>query len=478
MSKQKETLLCWHSERAGTDVLDNAIKALKNRRIEIDYVLYIIQSGRKYDIPPLIGQAEIETIEVELDDPTHHAKIYNQVSEHVLPRLRNSDTGLHVNISPGTPAMHSIWLILHAGGRFPKDTKIWSSQVNRKTKRPRIDPVEFSINTYLAEIHQYERTNPDIAVYETEARSEKRRSALEQLQRYAKVADAPLLVLGERGTGKTRLVESIVESLKGNKKVVPVTCGGLDSELADSLLFGHKKGAFTGATEDRSGLLAKANKGILFLDEIQDLPKSAQRNLVRLFQGHRRHYRPVGGDEEITSDLELVCASNLPVSELRERLDADFFDRISHLTVTIPPLRECRDDIKEDWQRVWREIRQQEGPSEKAPWTPDLENTLRQDPLPGNLRDLQRLALLCIAWWDDSRPDNGLEAALREWQQSDANNDLKNAGLGEGSRKARIRYFQARLAQWAKGQYGTWKSAAAALECDEKTLREDAGRTQ
>lgn len=100
---------------------------------------------------------------------------------------------------------------------------------------------------------------------------------------YARVIGAPLLILGERGTGKTRLVETIVATLKGRKKVVTVPCGGLDSALAESLLFGHRKGAFTGAAADRPGLLAEAGGGILFLDEVQDLPKPAQRKLVRVF---------------------------------------------------------------------------------------------------------------------------------------------------------------------------------------------------
>ena len=94
----------------------------------------------------------------------------------------------------------------------------------------------------------------------------------------------PLLVLGERGTGKTRIVATLVPELKrrpGN--VVTLACGGLDSSLADSMLIGHRKGAFTGAVGDRPGLLAEADDGILFLDEVQDLPKAAQRKLVRVF---------------------------------------------------------------------------------------------------------------------------------------------------------------------------------------------------
>lgn len=468
------TLLCWHAERAGVEVLEHAVRALRNRRIEIERVLYLVQAGRGRSLPKQIERAAIDIIEIPLSDPTQHATIYEQVRELVLPRLRDFRGQLHVNVSPGTPAMHSVWLLLHAGGAFPEGTRLWSSQLSRETKRTRIDPVDFSLTTYLAEIHRHARIDPDLAIYEPEARSFARRTAFEHLKRYAGVFGAPLLILGERGTGKTRLIETFVTTLKGREKVVTLPCGGLDSTLAESLLFGHRKGSFTGAAIDRPGLLAEANGGVLFLDEVQDLPKAAQRKLVRVFQDRRRRYRPVGSDREESVDVELVCASNLPVAELRDRLDADLFDRLSHLAVIVPPLRECREDVEEDWGRVWRELRQREDLQADAPWSRELEQTLRHHALPGNLRDLQRLAVLCMAWWSSSDPNAGIRAALGEWQRFTSTPKPESTGFGTGSRTERIRSFRTRLAMWAKEQHGTWGAAAKALRCDEKTLREDA----
>jgi transcriptional regulator with AAA-type ATPase domain len=475
MDRRTGTLLCWHAERAGIEVLDRAIKALQNRRIDIDRVLYLVQAQRKPDVPAMVGQAKVELIDIPLDDPTQHAAIYEQMRDGVLPRLRNLREGLHINVSPGTPAMHSVWLMLHAGGALPEGTQLWSSQVSRETSRVRIDPVDFSITTYLAEIQRVARLQPQQAVYETQARSPARRMALEQLSRYARVVGAPLLILGERGTGKTRLVETFIATLKGRKHVVTVPCGGLDSALAESLLFGHRKGAFTGAAGDRPGLVKEANGGILFLDEVQDLPKPVQRKLVRVFQDRQRRYRPLGSDREESADVELVCASNLPQTVLRDRLDADLFDRISHLSVTVPPLRECREDCKDDWNRVWRELRQQEDFPADAPWTPEIEDAIQHSPLMGNLRDLQRLAALCMAWW--SPPDQRVcvRTALDEWLRLTSTQDSEMGEFGKGSRTERIRWFRDRLARWAKEHYGTWAAAANALSCDEKTLRLDSG---
>lgn len=474
MTRKHGTLLCWHAERAGLEVLEHALRALRNRRVDVGHVLYLVQSGRPRAIPKRVENAAVETIEMAIEDPTHHIAIYQEVRSRVLPRLRGLVGDLHVNVSPGTPAMHSVWLILHAGGALPEGTQLWSSQISKETKRTRIDPVAFPVTTYLAEVQRYTRLEPSLAVYQPDARSPARRAAFDGLSRYARVIGAPLLVLGERGTGKTRLVETIVATLKTRQKVVTVPCGGLDSALADSLLFGHRKGAFTGAATDRPGLLAEANGGILFLDEVQDLPKPAQRKLVRVFQDRQRRYRPLGSDREEKADVELVCASNLPVAELRERLDADLFDRLSHLGVTVPPLREWREDLRGDWDRVWKELRERDDLPRDAPWSPEAERVLHRHALPGNLRDLQRLAVLTMAWWSDTDASAGLRGALREWERWSAAPSESRGPFGEGTRTERIRWFRQQLAQWAKKQHGTWAAASAALGCDEKTLRQDA----
>ena len=465
-------MACWHSERAGLGVLKRALSALRNRQIIINEVIYLFQDNNRIEIPEEINGAKINPLHLKLKDPTMHDEVYNIVRDQVLPKMQNQKH-LHVNISPGTPAMHSVWIVLHAGGHFPLGARLWSSQFNPETKRTRIDPVNFPVTTYLSEVHKISHIQPEIAVYEPEAISNTRRSAFEKLSLYAKVKGAPLLILGERGTGKTRLVETFVASLKQTKKVITVPCGGLDSTLAESLLFGHKKGAFTGAIDDRTGLLIKADGGILFLDEVQDLPKTAQRQLVRVFQDRNRKFRPVGSDEEISVNIELVCASNLDLQALQERLDADLFDRISHLIVTVPPLRNCREDLKVDWQKVWNELRLSDNIPPISPWSNNLELTLKQHSLPGNIRDLQRLAELTMAWMSNLNINEAIEKAQEDWQSMVFN--LKNSELayGEGTRSERINWFKYQLAKWAKAEFLTWKAAANALGCDEKTLRQD-----
>ena len=473
-SIKSNLLVCWRSERAGDEVLVKTIQALKNRSIPIEQVLYLVQAGGDHsNLITSVGVA-IEKLEMAINDPTQHEAIYVLVREQVLPKLRaNPGAVIHLNISPGTPAMHAVWLILHAGGSLPAGTRLWSSQLIPTTGKTRIDEVSFPITTYLAEIHRSAELNPELAQYEPEAKSPARRQALDSLARYARVSGAPLLILGERGIGKTRLVETLVARLKGRRRVVTVPCGGLASDLAESFLFGHQKGAFTGAQSDRPGVLKEADGGILFLDEVQDLPQTAQRRLVRVFQDYRRRFRRLGSDREESVNVELVCASNLDMEALRSKLDPDFFDRLSHLVVQIPPLRNCREDLQADWSRVWSELRRSDSFAVHAPWSEKLKQALESHPLPGNLRDLQRLAFLTMAWGPENVSGTSVDKALIDWRERVDDEDRGIPHLGTGNRNNRIRWFRGELARWAKLQFGTWTSAAKHLDCDEQTLRED-----
>jgi transcriptional regulator with AAA-type ATPase domain len=470
MSRSATTLVCWRSERAGDDVLRNSVDLLRRKQCRIRKVLYLVQrdQARRGDVD--LPGIDVEQIEVAISNPTRHKSIYRALLKDLCPRLTGP---VHVNVSPGTPAMHAVWLVLHADERLPPGSHLWSSQLDRRTNTTRIDPVTFPVSTYLSEVSRVVRASPNHAVYESDAKSDQRRRALERLARLARLPGAPLLVLGERGTGKTRLVETFVAALKRREKVVTVPCGGLNSTIAESTLFGHVKGAYTGAESDRPGLLADAAGGILFLDEVQDLPHHAQRMLVRALQDSRRRYRPVGSDEELSSDAELVCASNLTMPELRKRLDADLFDRVSLLAVEVPALRDCREDLQDDWRRVWGELRRTHELPVEPPWTGELATALGTSDLPGNLRDLQRLALLVAAWWTVRSAEDAVRRALEEWGSRDAARSEDNE-FGAGTRRERIRWFSRRLAHWARGQWGTWDAAAQALHCDERTLRDDA----
>jgi two-component system, NtrC family, response regulator len=158
-------------------------------------------------------------------------------------------------------------------------------------------------------------------------------------------ADVTTLVLGESGTGKEVLVR-ILHALSGraNKRLVAINCAAIPENLLESELFGYEKGAFTGATKTTVGKLETANGGILFLDEIGDLPLSLQAKLLRFLQ--ERVIERLGGRKEIPVDVRVVCATHQDLRGLiREgRFREDLFYRINEATINVPPLRERGDD--------------------------------------------------------------------------------------------------------------------------------------
>ncbi|WP_171230696.1 sigma 54-interacting transcriptional regulator [Ruegeria sp. HKCCA4008] len=462
-----ETLLCWASVNHGPQVLSGALEALAGHGHSIERVLLLVQEGR--EVPEDLPQhPRIETIAFAVADPTDHATLYKILREELLPQISALEEPLHVNISPGTPAMHAVWLVLATGGAFPPGTRLWSSQRPDPEGPARIAPVEFAPTTWLSALRADLAQTPQRAAYDPEALSAVRRAALDRLARYARVPGVPLLILGERGVGKTRVVESLVAKLKGDRHVVTFSCGHLKGEGAEALLFGHADRLQHKASAADKGLLHKADGGILFVDEVQDLPRDTQRLLLPVLQGRVRRWRRLGETEQQGAKFDLVCASNLPLAELEKTLDPDFFDRIAHLQVELPPLRDCPADLRDDWSRVWRET----GFPGEPPWSPTLERALMEARLPRNIRDLQRLAAIIVSTRPDGPwPVSLQRQALEEWRATGAS---PPGDFGTGTRKQRLHWFQRRLALWAKERYGTWQAAASELACDESTLRVDA----
>ena len=480
MSNQP-TLVCWHAVRAGIGVLEGALGRFASNGTQIERVLYLTQRDEPFEPPPSLKGATIEPLELPLPDPTDHVAIRRVLEQHVLPRIARH-TQLHVNISPGTPAMHAVWLILHAGGALPDTAQVWASQRSRESRRTSLTPVKIPITTYLREVRAFvrERTgdaNP--AMYAPgSGESPRRLEALELLHRYARVGDIPLFVVGERGTGKSHLVESAVRVARDpTRAFVTLPCGGMNSATFDSLLFGHAKGAFTDAKSDRPGLIAQAEGGTLFLDEVHDMPADAQRKLVRVLQ--ERWYRRVGEDTERKANVHVVCASNKTIAQVRERLDPDLFDRICHLVVEIPPLRECREDLETDWQNVWQALPVADGfRTTQAPANSALFEALLAHPLPGNFRDLQRLAALVAAWTDGNDIDTAIARALEQWRRwTDPTHGMPDPTHADDgrTRDERIADYSRELAEWAHLRWGTWEAAAEALDCSTRTLRRDRG---
>ncbi len=213
---------------------------------------------------------------------------------------------------------------------------------------------------------------------------------LQEMVRLIAPADSlSVLILGASGTGKEWVARRIhALGRRSDAPFVAVDCGALPRELAASELFGHKKGTFTGATEDKTGMFTAANHGTLFLDEIGNLNMETQVLLLRALQEKR--YRPLGGKKEIQADIRLLTATNedleRAISEGRFR--EDLFHRLNEFPLHVPSLRECTDDII-PLAGFFLSFANEELGKEIKEFDRDVKKAFKAYSWPGNIRELK-----------------------------------------------------------------------------------------
>jgi DNA-binding NtrC family response regulator len=202
-------------------------------------------------------------------------------------------------------------------------------------------------------------------------------------------SDASVLIVGESGTGKELIANALHEkSPRREGPWVKVNCAALPKDLIESELFGHVKGAFTGAATDKVGLLEEANHGSLLLDEITEMPVDLQAKLLRVLED--RTFRRIGGSKPISSDFRLVSATNRDATQAVQdgRLRQDLYFRINTVTIAIPPLRERAEDIPVLVRAFLERYRARHRRMVEG-IAPDAYRQLLTYPWPGNVRELQ-----------------------------------------------------------------------------------------
>lgn len=228
--------------------------------------------------------------------------------------------------------------------------------------------------------------------------SSPRLTAALQLLAEAAASDVNVLLLGETGVGKELFAHALHNgSARSDKAFVTVDCAALSTTLVESHLFGHAKGAFTGADRSREGLLAAAHQGTLFLDEVGDLPASIQGSFLRALE--LRRFRPLGDVQETESRFRLVAATNRDLEQMAalDMFRRDLLFRLRGISIQIPPLRERAEDIPELARHaVLRFCTQHSLPAKEI--TDSCLNLLMSYTWPGNVRELHHtLARACVA---------------------------------------------------------------------------------
>ena len=278
-----------------------------------------------------------------------------------------------------------------------------------------------------------------------------------------------VLILGESGTGKEYIARMIHEN--SNRKTSPfiaVDCGSLSMELAPSELFGHKKGSFTSAVSDKTGVFVAANGGTVFLDEVGNLSYEVQKQLLRALQ--EQMVRPVGSASDIKVDVRIIAATNEDLEKAIEegRFRQDLYHRINEFSVNVPPLRERMEDLEEFCYHFIEQANDELGKNvDKI--SPEALSVLKQQSWLGNLRELRNVIRRSVLFAQDNvlRADNLPEFAKSiktpQITSEVKNNETKDFALNRGNEKEQI------IAALNHAR-GNKTIAAKLLKIDRKTL--------
>ncbi len=346
-----------------------------------------------------------------LKGPTDYATIYSAVDEFLSQLYADSNTRpseLCIHLSPGTPAMAAIWVLL---GKSKYKATFYQSYDGKSW----ITEIPFDLDLHIRDII----TDADSAYEHLRAKSPEEiegfsevigdstamREAVGRAYRAA-IRDVPVLLLGESGTGKTKLALAIHQASPRNEAPFrSINCAALPAQLLESELFGHVKGAFTGATENKEGLFEAADGGTIFLDEIAECDVELQAKLLSVLQPIIekgpcvRILRRVGGKKDIQVDVRVIAATNRNlIKQVEQNLfREDLYYRLAAITIKLPPIRDRGKDVDSLAEHLMHEINKgfsrQDPDFEPRQLSASALQYIRRQRWPGNVRQLYNALL-------------------------------------------------------------------------------------
>ncbi len=356
-----------------------------------------------------LTKARVEVLARKLSGPTHFGEIYEAAVggvEHALGKAKDAQLSFH--LSPGTPAMAAVWIIL-GKTRFPAELIESSRDHGVRTASVPFDLSAEFLPDLLREQdarlkHGASGAPPEAPEFADIIHKSRVMGRLVERARRVAIRNVPVLIEGESGTGKELLARAIHRaSPRRERNFIAVNCGAIPAELVESELFGHKKGSFTGAQADRKGHFKEADGGTLFLDELGELPAPAQVKMLRAIQ--EGEIVPLGESKPVKVDVRIVAATNRTLTEeiASGRFREDLFYRLAVAVLKLPPLRERQGDlgmlIDHLLVQVNREAQTEPGFKEKR-LSAGARNLLLSHPWPGNVRELGNTLRRTAIWSD------------------------------------------------------------------------------
>ena len=312
----------------------------------------------KADITTVSPETNVIFDIIELKNPWDFEEVYEKFYDYAKsPCFHDEETDYYIHISTGSH-VEQICLFLLAESRHlaakliqttPKEGHVRRSKDSKGTHT--VIDLDLSRYDKLAKRFEIERLD-DVSFLKQgiETKNAAFNTLIETIERVSVRSSDPILLTGPTGAGKSQLAKQIYLLKKQSEKVkggfVAVNCATLGGELAKSALFGYKKGAFTGAAENHDGFLKEADGGILFLDEIGELPLEAQAMLLKAIE--EKSFRPLGAAKDERSDFQLICGTNrnLAIDVQEKKFRADLLSRINLWSFRLPGLADRREDIE------------------------------------------------------------------------------------------------------------------------------------
>ncbi|MCG2749189.1 MAG: sigma 54-interacting transcriptional regulator [Desulfobulbaceae bacterium] len=388
--------------------------------------------------------SQITLQHISLSSPTNFGEIYQAASSIISEKIKEHgpDANLVFHLSPGTPAMAAVWILL-AKTRFPAELIESSKEHGVRTASVPFDiSADFIPDLFRKPDQTLERLAAGLPVAAPEFddiihRSEVMQRVVLKARRIAP-RSIPVLIEGESGTGKELFARAIHDaSPRKDKPFVAINCGAIPKELVESELFGHEKGAFTGATTARVGHFEAAHTGTIFLDEIGELPKEMQVKLLRTVQ--EGEVKRIGATKARQVDIRIIAATNrnlideVAAGSFRE----DLFYRLAVAVIKLPPLRERAGDVSLLIDQFLEQINKESGnePGYKQKRiSAAARNLLLQHSWPGNVRELQNTLTRAAVWSVDEElgEEDIREALLPVPAAGKGKEMILNQPLGQG----------------------------------------------
>ena len=379
--------------------------SLKNNKYSHAYCLYNYSEAKTepyLDWLKKQHQSDIHADHIPLTSPQDLGEIY-LAADKLLTRITQSHpkSKLHLQITPGTPAMQAVWILL-GKTKYPNVTFLQSSEQQGVYETQ----IPFEISAEYLEGQQTVRQLKDLslaavpahAAFEYIITNNDHMNTLKQRATVLAQHDVPVLINGDSGTGKELFATAIHNASPRSAQPLKVlNCGAIPPELIDSTLFGHKKGAFTGAVSTQKGVFELADGGTLFLDEFGELPLDAQVRLLRVLQEGKLNR--VGDSEIIEVNVRIICATNKDLMQLisEGKFREDLFYRIAVGVINLPPIKDRKGDITLLAKTLLQQIEQQTGLSGKK-LSPKANNLILEHTWPGNVRELYSTLLRACLW--------------------------------------------------------------------------------